>query len=176
MARWAHGPSHLFASGHAYIITAGTYEKTCFFKTPERRTMLLETLKQQAQRLGWSLEAWAVLSDHYHVVAHAPRDGATLKNLVRSVHSITAREVNNMDQTPGRKVWHQYWDTCITHERSYLARLNYVHGNPVKHGVVKVAEEYPWCSMAWFLREARSSYVNTVLETKCNGISIHDDF
>ena len=33
--------------------------------------------------------------------------------------------------------------------KSYLARLNYVHQNPVKHGLVRVANQYRWCSAAW---------------------------
>jgi REP element-mobilizing transposase RayT len=40
--------------------------------------------------------------------------------------------------------WHNFWETRLTHEGSYLARLNYVHQNPLKQGLVEVAKQYPW--------------------------------
>ena len=65
--------------------------------------------------------------------------GGSLRDLVREIHSRTAIALNRHDATPGRKVWHNFWDTRLTHERSYFARLNYVHQNPVKHGLVTAA-------------------------------------
>ena len=49
-------------------------------------------------------------------------------------------------------IWHNFWDTELTYEKSYLARLNYVHQNAVKHGLVARACQYRWCSAAWFER------------------------
>jgi hypothetical protein len=40
-------------------------------------------------------------------------------------------------------------------EKSWLARLNYVHQNAVKHGLVPIAHQYPWCSAPWFETNAR---------------------
>jgi putative transposase len=48
--------------------------------------------------------------------------------------------VNGLDQSPERQVWYNYWDTLLTYQSSYLARLNYVHQNAVKHRLVPVAE------------------------------------
>ena len=42
------------------------------------------------------------------------------------------------------------WDRELTFEKSYLARLNYVHHNPVHHKLVPVTGEYAWCSARWF--------------------------
>ena len=72
-------------------------------------------------------------------------------------------------------VWFQYWDSRITYERSYLARLNYVHSNAVKHGLVRKAEEYEWCA-GWFQRKAERPFYETVMRMRSEGISIKDDF
>jgi putative transposase len=173
---WAHSPAHWFAPGFAYIVTAGTYQKRHHFESDDRRTLLLTTLFEEAERFGWSLQAWAVLSNHYHFVAHAPEDATSLVSMIRRLHSRTARQLNKEDIAPGRRVWFQYWDTCLTNERSYLARLNYVHHNPEKHGLVALAENYPWCSMAWFLHESEANFRRTVLSFKYDRISINDVF
>ena len=87
-----------------------------------------------------------------------------------------AKEINSTDGTPGRKVWYQYWDSYITFERSFLARLNYVHNNPVHHGLVAEASSYRWCSAAWFEREANPAFVKSVKEFKTERLNIPDDF
>jgi putative transposase len=173
---WPHGPSHLFQAGHTYFVTAGTYGKRKVFDTPDRRDHLLRTIFSEAMRYNWLLEAWAVFANHYHIVAVAPEDPRSLSLFLRTVHSKTALWVNAQDATSGRKVWFQYRDTCLTYERSYLARLHYVHRNPEQHGMAKDAENYPWCSMAWFARNAPRSYVNTVLSFKTDKLKVEDDF
>jgi putative transposase len=64
----------------------------------------------------------------------------------------------------------------LTYEESYLARLSYVHNNAVKHGLVKIAKQYPWCSAAWFERTATSAQVKTLARMKTDRIKIEDDF
>jgi putative transposase len=84
--------------------------------------------------------------------------------------------VNGLDQTPERQVWYNYWDTRLTYQRSYLARLNYVHQNAVKHGLVPVANQYPWCSAAWFEREAAPAMVKAIYRFKVDQVKVYDDF
>ena len=173
---WPHSPPHLFVSGASYFITGGTYLKARLFDAPRRRDLLLATICQQAGVFGWMLEAWAVMSNHYHLVARAPEDAKTLTAMLRATNSITARAINAEDQTPGRKVWFQFRDTCLTYEKSWLARLAYVHSNPVKHGMVNAAENYPWCSMGWLLRRGNSGFSHALLKVKWDRISVDDDF
>jgi len=81
-----------------------------------------------------------------------------------------------MDDKIGRSVWFNFWDTKLTYERSYLTRLNYVHQNPVKHGLVNVAHQYRWSSAAWFERTAPPAMVKTVYGFKIDKLNIADDY
>ncbi|MCL5257575.1 MAG: hypothetical protein M1319_07245 [Chloroflexi bacterium] len=175
-SQWAHAPSHIFVPGGTYIVTAATYQKAALFNSPEKRNQLMESLFDEASHWGWLLQAWAVMTNHYHFVAVAAEGAGTLRRMITSLHSKTAIQLNKMDAAPGRKVWFQYWDTMLTYEPSYLARLNYVHHNPVKHGFVENAEDYRWCSMAWFSRNAEAGFQRTVLSFKYDRITIEDDF
>jgi len=83
---------------------------------------------------------------------------------------------NRNDGAAGRKVWHNFWETRLTHQKSYLARLNYVHQNPVKHGLVAVANQYPWCSAGWFERTARPAQVKTIYGFKTDRLKIFDEY
>jgi len=131
------------------------------------------------QDYGWQLEAWAVFSNRYHWVAHSPGtevDATTLSTMLSQLHTKTARWVNRLDGTVNRKVWHNYRETRLTYQRSYLARLNYVHQNPVKHRLVPVANQYRWCSAAWFERTASTAQAKSIYRFKVDRVQVEDDF
>jgi putative transposase len=92
------------------------------------------------------------------------------------LHVKTAGWINRLDRTVGRQVWFNFRDIRLTHQRSYLARLNYVHQNTVKHGLVPLANQYPWCSAAWFERTASEAIVKSIYRFKWDRISVADGF
>lgn len=173
---WHHRPAHLFVPNTAYIVTASTLHKQHYFRGIERLRLLQEELFAAAAANGWELQAWAIFSNHYHFIAHAPADAATLRRMLQRLHSATARAINRMDGTPGRQVWFQFWDTCLTYEASYYARLNYVHNNPAHHGLVPTAEQYEFCSAAWFAANANPAFYRRVHSYRYDKIEIEDDF
>jgi len=158
------------------MVTAGTYRKEPFFHSADRLTLLCNALLELADKYKWKLQAWAVLPNHYHFVALSPAGPETLRVLIRHLHSVTAREINRLDRAPGRKVWFEYWDTHLTYERSYFARLSYVHCNAVHHGLVRVPSAYLWCSAGWFEHRAKPSFYRTVMNFPCDTIKVPDNY
>jgi len=175
-SRWHHAPEHRFLPCAVYFVTASTYRQARLFQSPERLDLLQETLLSEAERYEWNLQAWACFSNHYHFVALAPVNAGSLSSMLRAVHSRTAVVVNRLDGQAGRRVWSQFRDTCLTSERSYFARLNYTIRNPERHGVVKDAREYPWCSMAWFMERAEEGFRRAVMSFDESKVLIADDF
>ena len=175
-SRWPHAPCHKFNDAGTYIITASTLHKELLFKTPQELDILQNTLFELSLKYDWRLEAWAIFPNHYHFIAHSPVDPTTLKKFITHLHASTAKILNEQHNKSGRKVWHQFWDTQLTYEKSYLARLNYVMQNPVKHGLVKNAEEYPWCSIRWFAENAPNSRRRSIESFKTDQVQVKDDF
>ncbi len=176
---WPHAPLHKLSASGTYFVTAGTYLKKHHFRGSARLRVLHRGLLKVARDFDWQLEAWAVFSNHYHFVAHSPREenGAeSLSQMLGLLHEKTAKWINRLDSTSGRQVWHNFWETRLTYEKSYLARLNYVHQNPVKHGLVRVANQYPWCSAGWFERTARPAQVKTIYGFKTDRLKIFDEY
>ena len=120
-----------------------------------------------------------MFSNHFHFVGHSPRNSSeatSLQAVLSQLHESTAKRVNHLDDTPGRRVWYNFRETRLTFQRSYLARLSYVHRNPEKHRLVPVANQYPWCSAAWFEREARPAQVRTIYRFRTDRLESGDDF
>jgi putative transposase len=173
---WPHAPLHRLSEHGTFIVTASTRQKHHFFRGETNLSLLESELLSLARQHEIILEAWAVFSNHYHFVAHTTGVRDQLKNLIARLHYDTAEEINRRDGTPGRQVWFNYWETRLTFEKSYLARLNYVHQNAVKHGLVRQANAYPWCSARWFERLAARSQVKTIYGFKVDRIKIDDDY
>ena len=169
-------PIHRTLPKGTYMITAATYQKVLFFNSTERIQFLHDNLLKLASAYGWELQAWAVLANHYHFIAQSPLDPQFLHKFIAHLHATSADFLNVLDNKPNRRIWWQYWDSHITYQHSYLARLNYVHQNPVKHGIVDVATNYPWCSAHWFETTAPTSFYKTVRNFKFDSIHVIDDF
>ncbi len=176
MSLWHHAPPHHFEAGRVYFVTAGTLYKKHHFSPDDHRAYLEERLLCTLERQGWTVQAWAVLSNHYHFVSEAREGAKVLGQMLRDLHSETAREINRRDNAVGREVWFQFWETPLTYEKSWLARLNYVNQNAVHHGLVPEATQYPHCSAAWFEREAEPGFYRAVTMTKTDRINVKDDF
>jgi len=158
------------------MVTSGTYLKEPFFHSPERLEFLCGSLLDFAEHYGWQLQAWAVFANHYHFVALSPSEAATLRTLIRHLHSVSAKEMNRRDGRPGRKIWFEYWETRLSFQRSYLARLSYVHYNAVHDGLARVPSAYRWCSAGWFERRASPAFYKTVMSFPCERVNVPDDY
>ena len=159
-----------------YMVTAATLQKQVLFNSPQKLDQLEGELLKLAKQYSLNLHAWAVFANHYHFVGRVEQETPNLREFLSHLHSNTARELNRADGARGRAVWYNFWDTKLTYERSYFARLNYVHQNPVKHGLVHTANQYRWCSAAWFERTAALAIVKTIYGFKIDKLQIADDY
>jgi putative transposase len=173
---WPHAPIHRIGSDGVYMVSGATLYKKPLFSTDEKLTLLENQILTLARSYDWQLEAWAVFTNHYHLIARGGPSSKRLDRYLKHLHGNTSRELNVLDQTVGREVWYNFWETRLTYERSYLARLNYVHQNAVKHGLVPVANLYEWCSAAWFERTASLASVKTIYSFKYDNLNVYDDY
>ncbi len=173
---WPRAPVHRLEGNGIYMVTAATLDKAHLFVEPVHLEALENSLLKLSKQYDWQLEAWSLFPNHYHFIARGNPGSGSLRKWITHLHSESARELNRATNNEGRKVWHNFWDSQLTYESSYLARLNYVHQNPVKHGLVPVANQYKWCSAAWFERTATPAQVKTIYSFKTDEVNVRDDF
>jgi len=158
------------------MVTCGTYLKQHYFRGAKRLSFLCDALLRLAGEYEWNLQAWAVFSNHYHFVALSPTNAESLRDFIKKLHSDMALAVNEWDGAPGRQVWFQFWETRLSYQRSYFARLSYVHRNAVHHKLVLEPSLYPWCSAAWFQHRATTSFYKTIMRFGIERLKLPDDF
>ena len=103
-------------------------------------------------------------------------DASDISKALANTHSLSANRLNELDAAKGRKVWFQFWDTKLSWEASYLARLKYGHENPVHHRLVPVASQYPWCSAGWFEARADRRFQRKLESFRIDRVNISDPY
>jgi putative transposase len=134
-----------------YLITASCFEHAQIIgKSLERLTecqgKLLDACKQHAT----TIYAWCVLPNHYHVLLGTQRIRSLCRALGR-FHGSSSFQWNTEDEQRGRKVWFRCFDREIRSERHFWVTLNYIHHNPVHHGLVERWQDWIWSSAAAFV-------------------------
>jgi putative transposase len=172
-----HNPPHLYVAGAIYMITAATYNKTDYLRADDRKRQVIQSLLFATNREGWQIIACVAMSNHYHAVLRASQTSARrLSALINSVHRFTASQRNRDDGTAGRQVWWNYWDTCLTSEGAYFARINCVHWNPVKHQVLARPEMYEFSTYRLWQERWQPELQRIERDYPFDRVTVQDEF
>jgi len=176
--KYEHNPPHLFIPNTKYFITGATYKKKYFLVSEKAKTCVFKSLNKGLNSSGWALEDWVILHNHYHVMVNSPENVESLSAIIRDIHKFTAMWIKkNVPKTLNEdKIWWNYWDTCITYERSYYSRLNYLWNNPVKHGLVEKAEDWEYGSFYYRYQKGKEYIDNLRKEYPFDKVNVKDDF
>ncbi len=110
MSDWAHSPIHLPTEGSCFI-TAATYLHEHQFRSRERLDYLESMVRSTFKEARWEIPCWTFFSNHYHLIAHRDGSNVELEEILREVHSQTARRVNSDEGVSERRIWFNYWET-----------------------------------------------------------------
>jgi putative transposase len=145
-----HQPPHPIREETFYLLTAACYEHRHHLHSHERRQTVLDLVFEQFIQHGMDVRAWVVLTNHYHLLVYVNKFEA-LKGIFQQIHGPTSVAWNQADKAQGRKMWYRYSDRVIRSERHYYTTLNYIHYNPVKHGLAASPYDWVWSSVHWYL-------------------------
>jgi putative transposase len=99
------------------------------------------------------LIAWVILPDHFHVVVDIER--LTISSYMQSAkQSFSMKYLERTGQSG--KVWqYRFWDHIVRGEDDLRRHLDYIHYNPVKHGIVADPFSYRLSSAAVYLERGQ---------------------
>ena len=173
---YGHNPPHLFIPNAKYFITVSTYNKKPFLKSSVAKEKLYDSLQIEFYKHKRIIEDWVILDNHYHLMVNAPSSPCTLPEIFKEAHRFTALWIKKNLNIDSIKIFHNYWDTCITYEKSYFGRLNYLWYNPVKHGYVDSPEKGKFGSYYYRFIEDEIKMKNLLIKYPFDKIKIYDDF
>ncbi len=151
-------------------VPGGTYFFTVNLQ--DRRSRLLvqhidllrNAVRKVRRQRPFHIDAWVVLPDHMHCIWTLPEDDTQYSDRWKAIKIAFAKAIPNVEKRSTKQlangergIWQRrFWEHTIRDDRDYAAHVDYVHVNPLKHGLVKQAVDWPYSTFHQYV--ARKVY------------------
>jgi putative transposase len=145
-----------YVKGGTYFFTVNTSHRQPILTHPRVRAILRKAVIEARNRYPFEINAWALLPDHLHCIWTLPGNDKDYsgrwafikrfttkhcKELFENQNLLTNSNIKRSEST----IWQRrFWEHLIRDEEDYIAHTDYIYWNPVKHGYVKRARDWPY--------------------------------
>ena len=152
------------SAGGTFFFTVVSYRRLPILCDEPIRVALREAIASVRRTRPFRIDAWVLLPDHLHCVWTLPPGDddfsmrwATIKRDVsrsadahyRQAEWLNASKLKHREAT----IWQRrFWEHCIRDEEDLQRHLDYLHFNPVKHGLVECAAQWPYSTFHRFVK------------------------
>lgn len=151
-----------FVPGGTYFFTVNLIRRDSRLLT-EYVQELRRSYADAAKRQPFKTIAVCVLPNHMHCIWTLPAGDSDFPGRWRRIKTGFSRALpRTADPAAGRRagergIWQRrYWEHVITDDDDLAARVDYIHYNPVKHGLVAALDDWPYSSWRRWRSEAGS--------------------
>jgi putative transposase len=147
--------------GATYFFTVVTFARRKILCDPENVALLRDAFRTVKSRHPFTIDAFVLLPDHVHCIWTLPpgdMDYPTRWMLIKrhfSLHCADAyKSISNPSRCRKREqgVWQRrYWEHQIRDDGDFEKHCDYIHWNPVKHGLVSRVADWPYSSFHRFV-------------------------
>ncbi len=152
--------------GGTFFFTAVTYQRAPWLVQPSSRVALKEAIARCRTTRPFEVNAWVLLPDHLHTVWTLPandHDFSTRWAQIKRTVSVLLADQKQADLMVESKSKHRestlwqrrFFEHAIRDDADYARCIDYVHHNPVKHGLVKRTADWPWSTFHRYVAEGR---------------------
>ena len=142
-------------SGNCYFFTVVTSQRRPIFADKTLHSLLRNAIKNTQNDYPFTIDAWVLMPDHLHCIWTLPDDDTNFAkrwSLIKSRFSRSLPEtfIDSPVSQSNRKyrrrgVWQRrYWEHQIRDEDDFRNHMDYIHFNPVKHGLVQRVCDWPY--------------------------------
>jgi putative transposase len=143
-------------AGGTYFFTAVTEGRRQWLTTPESRAALREVIHAVRHQYPFTIDAWVLLPDHIHCLWTLPADDADFSKRWGLIKAGFSKRMKNCPPlydvtSPSRKrhressIWQRrFWERQVRDEDDFRRHMDYIHFNPVKHGLVTRVTDWPY--------------------------------
>ena len=107
---------------------------------------LARVVRERREEHHFLLTAWVFLPDHWHAIFF-PRFPLTISRVMESIKVGSTLRLNAGRKESGLLWQPRYFDRAVRTVKEYYEKVEYIHLNPVRAGLVERAEDWPWSSV-----------------------------
>lgn len=165
------------AAGGCYFLTLTLQDRSSDLLV-RYSTQLRQCLLNVQTQMPFRLPALVVLPDHLHMLMVLPSDDADFSARVRKFKRafvVTLRQQVGVGVKTNAKgeanIWQRrFWEHLIRDEQDYRRQVDYIHFNPLKHGLVARVQDWPFSSFHHYVRQG----LLPIDWADCTGVEIED--
>lgn len=153
------------ANGATFFFTVVTHRRQLILTDDALRNDLREAIARVRARHPFAVDAWVLLPDHLHCLWTLPPGDADFglrwSGIKRLVTRTVAADYERADWRNASRIarrestiWQRrFWEHQIRDEADYAAHMDYIHFNPVKHGLVRSVADWPYSTFHRLAKE-----------------------
>jgi putative transposase len=148
-----------------FFVTTTVINFLNIFKDSDACDILIRVIKYYQRIYKFEILAYVIMPSHFHWIVDINHKTGTISDIMRDIKKYSAWDIMDLivkkqpnyktdfadaskrypDQK--RKFWmKRFDDEVIRNEKMFWAKLNYIHNNPVKAGLVDRKEDYLYSS------------------------------
>ncbi|SEK72403.1 putative transposase [Atopomonas hussainii] len=151
--------------GGSYFFTVVTERRQRILTDPALRLALRQAVERVRVQRPFRIDGWVLLPDHLHTIWTLPEGDADFATRWRLIKTAVTRrcgadyfQPSYLTERRAAKrcatLWqHRYWEHLLRNEHDVQRHLDYLHFNPVKHGLVDKVADWPWSSFHRWVRQ-----------------------
>lgn len=137
-------PLRIEFSGALYHITSRGNERKDIYQDEDDFKLFLEILGNVCQRYNWTIHAYCLMTNHYHLLVETP--DANLSKGMRQLNGVFTQAINRKHHKVGH-IFQGRFKSILVDKDSYLLELSrYIVLNPLRAHMVEHPGEWPWSS------------------------------
>jgi putative transposase len=137
-------PLRIEFAGALYHVTSRGNERRPIFRSNRDRRTFLTLLGEAVRRFGWSVTAYVLMTNHFHLVVQTPEPN--LSRGMQWLNGTYAGWFNDRHHRAGHLFQGRFHAVLVEKEAYFAELLRYVVLNPVRAKMIGRPEEYAWSS------------------------------
>jgi putative transposase len=127
--------------------------KECIFRVPSDYQTFIDLLKESSVIWQVRIAAYSLMPNHYHLLIQTPN--ANISRCMRHINGIYTQRFNRAHGSDGQLFRGRYKSILIDGDNYLLELVKYIHCNPLRAGLVKSLDDYPWSSHKGYISQDR---------------------
>ena len=129
---------------YRYFVTVCTRDRKPLFLEPLHARNVSAQVPRFFVRYGFEVIAYCLMPDHLHLLLEGTSPTANFREAMRQWKQQTAQI---WKARTGQRLWQSgYYERVLRENDDTRAVVGYLLQNPVRAGLVRTAEEWPWTS------------------------------
>jgi len=155
----------LYIDGGTYFFTVVMQHRRPILCHAQMRKALRNAIQKVRIDRPFNIIAWVLLPDHLHTIWTLPENDSdystrwrlvkgSVSHHVKDILDVKKERTLNQIRKQESGLWqHRFWEHTIRDEADLEKHFDYIHFNPVKHGLVEIPSDWKWSTYHKYVKQ-----------------------